>query len=273
MASKGSMKNGVIIGAGAQISNYFPPEFERINARKWFKSSMPLKSQEYDIAVIAFGENRTYLQDLTLDGFREINVKLTVQAVQRFTGIAKRIVVFGTAELWSGINGPISMNNSYNYRPSNYIISKQEMVDQVRNMNQPNVFIIHPFNFNTVHRCGEFLFGKVYKSILNREHIEIADTYFKRDLTTASEVARAALYSLHNESIVGSGRQISINELIRQLYKCANLNYDSYVSEDLSLISPRRNHCYYSEFGVGGDPVEWMLADLSHALSMRSLPR
>lgn len=228
---------------------------------------MPLAADSYNLAILAFGENRTYLKDLPLESFDYVNVTLTVKAVDRLRHISNQVIVFGSSELWSRVTGPVSLDTPMTYFDSSYIKSKHRLVAKLRSKNYSNVRIIHPFNFNTRFRAGDFLFGKIYSSILRRAPITLGDTYFERDLVTPPGIVDACLKADGaNESIVGSGRLMNVNHAIRKLYSSAGLEYDQYVTEDLSLISPRRLYPSFAKDGTGCDTLAWMINDLANAL-------
>jgi len=268
------MDNFILIGSGSQIAHYYPDYYQKIPARWWFSNKMPLDKSDFDIVILAFGENRTYLAngELPLDEFIRVNVDLTLQGIKRFLNISKKIVVFGTSELWSKSNGPINVNNPLNFCSNSYNISKSILVSELRRRRYGNVQIVHPFNFNTTNRGDQFLFGKVYESIFNRRKIVLGDTYFERDLVSAIDVVEATTeaHSLQ-ERLVGSGMLYSVNKLIRALYDHAMIEYDQYVIENLEFLSSRRLYSYYAEQGAGSDTVDWMIKDLTNALSLRGL--
>lgn len=228
---------------------------------------MPLVANSYDLAIVAFGENRTYLNDLPLEAFEYVNVTQTIKAVDRLRHVSNQVIVFGTSELWSLVTGPVSLDTPMAYFDTFYIKSKHRLVAKLRNRNFSNVRIIHPFNFNTRFRVGDFLFGKIYASIFRRMPITLGDTYFERDLVTPPDIVDACLISDDTkESIVGSGRLINVNHAIRKLYSSTGLEYDQYVTEDLSLISPRRFYPSFAKDGTGRDTLDWMIKDLRNAL-------
>jgi len=228
---------------------------------------MPLADNSYNIAILAFGENRTYLKDLPLESFEYVNVTLTVKAIDRLRHVSNQVIVFGTSELWSRVTGAISLDVPMIYFDSSYINSKYLLITILRSRCYSNVRIVHPFNFNTRFRAGDFLFGKIYSSILRRTPITLGDTYFDRDLVAPLDIVGACLKADGpNESIVGSGRLTNVNHAIRMLYSSAGLEYDQYVTEDLSFISPRRLYPSFAKDGTGRDTLSWMISDLSNAL-------
>jgi len=227
---------------------------------------MPLPLDHYRVAILSFGENRTYLNNLSQEAFDYINVTQTLKAVERFRHISDFVVVFGSSELWSRCTGPINVETPISYFNNPYTRSKHRLVTSIREKSYRNVHLIHPFNFNTRYRTGDFLFGKIYGSILTRSRVVLGDTYFYRDLVTASDIVNSCINPSVSECIVGSGRLFHVNEVIRELYRSVGLEYDDYVSENINSISIRRQYPYFAAHGTGCDTLDWMKRDLSNAL-------
>lgn len=135
------MDDFILIGSGSQIAHYYPDYYQKIPARWWFANKMLLDRSHFDIVILAFGENRTYLAngELPLDEFIRVNVDLTLLGIERFLNISKKIVVFGTSELWSKSNGPINVNNPLNFIKNSYNISKSMLVNELRRRRYGNV--------------------------------------------------------------------------------------------------------------------------------------
>lgn len=242
------MVRGLLVGSGSQIAKFLPINLDRISARQWFKDGMPL-SCDYEIILFGFGENRTFLPQTLANrqSFEHVNIVLSLQAALRIKDRCKRAVFFGTAELWSKHQGAVYPQTPENAFDSMYIESKRIMRDKLLELNYNEIRIIHPFNFNTNHRKGDYLFGKVFDSIANRRKITIYDTYFERDIVSPRHVAAKSLDpALPKELVVGSGRAIHVNSLIRKMYKTAGLQFEDYVIEDLTSISIRRNYINFS---------------------------
>jgi hypothetical protein len=93
------------------------------------------------------------------------------------------------------------------------------------------VFIIYPFNFNSIYRSDDFLFGKIFNSIINKKKIEIGYTYFYRDIVHPKFVVDKSI-SARGHEIIGSGRLTFVNDFIRDLYQHYQMDYDEYVIEN-----------------------------------------
>jgi hypothetical protein len=117
-----------------------------------------------------------------------------------------------------------------------------------------NVFVMFPFNFNSTHRSTNFLFGKIFDSIINKKTIEIGDTYFYRDIIHPKFMVEQSINS-HSHKINGAGRTVFVNDFIRDLYSHYGLKYEDYVIENLDKFNEyeirkeyylKSNNCQYS---------------------------
>lgn len=239
--------NSLIIGNTSQISYYFPQEYERISSR--YIDFNLYNDKFYDRIFFCFGENRTFLKNID-EEFIKINVSYTISLLLFFKDHCNKLIVYGTAELWNKCDGPIDINTPINFYSHPYINSKKTLIDVIKYFRKiklvNNVIIIHPFNFNSIHRKGDFLFGKIYDSILNKKKIEIGDTDFYRDLTSPEEVVKASITSECDE-IVGSGTLTHVNSYIRNLYEKAGLIYEDYVTHNSSCSLNIKRKNYYKK--------------------------
>ena len=180
--------------------------------------------------------------------FYAVNYDMVVKAVEAFAPIARRVVVYSTAELWNDTCGAVFTHTPHQFKTNHYIMSKYTMTMKLRdNQAYPNVSIAYPFNFNGVHRSGEFLFGKVFYSILNKKPIVIGDTYYYRDIVHPSMAAAESMsIGVGEDFMIGSGRVIFVNDLIRQLYNHFDLSYDDMVTEKCDTPAHYRNRIFYS---------------------------
>lgn len=235
------MKN-LVIGNTSQLSYYFPEDYEKISSRnidiKKYEPFTYDRILEYDRVFITFAEQRTFIED-DKDLFLKTNVDYTLDIIDFFSKISKKIIVYGTCELWNNIEGPININDEFNYNYTPYIDSKRIMIENLKS--RENIIILHPFNFNSIYRKKGFLFGKIFDSIINKTKIEIGDTYFYRDLVHPKYVVERSLLAEADE-IIGSGRLTFINDFIRELYKESGLKYEEYVIEnfDHNLSNKRK---------------------------------
>lgn len=246
------MKNikNLIIGDTSQLSYYFPKEYERISSRdinfKYFEN------KNYDRIYFCFGETRTYLENSSQELFDDVNVFYTYNLLNFFINKCNHLIVYGTSELWNNCEGPIDIEMPYNYNFSFYISSKEKICKMINFTKKyfphwNKIHIVHPFNFNSVHRKGNFLFAKIFDSLLNKTKIEIGDTYFYRDLIHPNYVVEKSI-NTDCDIIVGSGRLTFVNDFIRDLYKNIGMNYKDYVIEkDTQNLKIKRKIFYLNE--------------------------
>ena len=234
--------NSLIIGDTSQLANYFPKEYERISARNIDFSLY--ETSYYESIYICFAEQRTFIEN-DRQIFFDINVNYTIKVIDYFKDKCDNIIVYSTSELWNNTNGSINIDTCYNYNHTNYIESKQILCETIKEKrikgDYHNVIILYPFNFNTPYRKEGFLFNKIFNSIINKQKIEIGDTYFYRDIIHPKLIIERSL-KCKTDEIVGSGRLTYINDFIRDLYITNDLNYDEYVKENINLnLSTKRN--------------------------------
>lgn len=219
----------LVIGNTSQLAYYFPDDYEKISSRDI--NYEYYQDKKIDTVYLCFAEQRTFLEDKNLeDKFIKVNVDYTLDVIEKFKPISKRIVVYSTCELWNNCTGGIDLKTYQDYNYSPYIRSKGIMSDMLF-INHPDVIILYPFNFNSVHRKSGFLFSKIFNSIINKKKIEIGDTYFYRDIIHPKYLVERSIKAKNNE-LVGSGRLTFINDFIRDLYSSFNMNYDDYVTEN-----------------------------------------
>jgi nucleoside-diphosphate-sugar epimerase len=239
----------LVIGNTSQLAHYFPEEYEKISSRnidfEYFKNKF------YDRIFFCFGENRTFLEDLPENVFFDTNVHYTYNLLHFFKDKCNDIIIYGSSELWNRYEGPIQIRNSYSYYYTPYIWSKHKMCNMIQFMREDqsgyyNVHIVHPFNFNSVYRKGNFLFGKIFHSILNKEKIEIGNTHFYRDLIHPKYVVERSIETKY-DIIVGCGRLIFVNDFIRDLYEGCNLKYEDYVTENNDCDLKMKRNIFYCD--------------------------
>lgn len=220
------MKTNLVIGNTSQLSHYFPEDYVKISSR-----NSNHFSEHYNNVYICFAEQRTFLKNND-KLFFDINVDYTLKIIKLLYHSSDRIVIYGTSELWNNSNGAININSEFNYNTSPYIESKKMLIECIKEY-RDKVIVIHPFNFNTPYRKGDYLFGKIFRSILYKEKIEIGNTNFNRDIVPVSYIIERSIKAKTDE-IVGSGVLININNFIKDLYKAFNMDYDEYVTENLT---------------------------------------
>jgi len=248
------MKN-LVIGNTSQLSMYFPTTEDYVAISSRNIDIENLSKQTWKTIHICFAEQRTYLassKDPSVSRlFWETNCRTTLSLIDSLKDRAEKIVYYSTAELWNKTTGPVDASMPYCFHENHYTSSKEHTSSMLRNKKEyPNVTIVYPFNFNSVHRKGQYLFGKVFDSILNRKVVEIGDTSFYREMLHPSMVVDATLKFISNaparDVVVGSGRLVHVGDFIKKLYENFGLNAKHYIKELPSEPSKYRQHIFYS---------------------------
>lgn len=221
--------NNLVIGNTSQLSYYFPDNYIKISSRNIDFDYHT--TQKYDRIYLCFAEQRTYLLD-NIEDFMNINYDYTIKVIDKFEKCCNQIIFYSTCELWNNCNGPIDIDDEYDYNYSPYIKSK-EMITEYIKEHYDNVIVLYPFNFNSPYRRNGFLFGKIFDSIINDKKIEIGNTYFYRDLVHPKYVVERSILCDCDE-LIGSGRLTYINDFIRELYDKMNMSYEYYVNENIN---------------------------------------
>jgi len=242
--------NNLVIGNTSQLSYYFPSDYVKISSRDIDYSE--IKSKTWDRVFLCFGESRKYITDTKL--YDEINFYLTIDVINELRDCAKSFIIYSSCELWNQYDGPIDLSNPFNFYPSSYLQSKYKISKYImENDEYYNVFVMFPFNFNTTYRTNNFLFGKIFDSIINKKTIEIGDTYFYRDIIHPKFVVEQSI-NTNSHKINGSGRTVFVNDFIRDLYTHYGLKYDDFVIENLGKYNEyekrkeyylKSNECLY----------------------------
>lgn len=220
--------NNLIIGNTSQLSYYFPDDYIKISSRNIDYDY--IKSKHWNKVFICLAESRKFIKDIKI--YDEVNFDLTINIIDILKNISKNIIVYSTCELWNKYDGQIDLSMNFDFYITPYQQSKYKLTSYILN-NYNNVFIMYPFNFNSTYRTIDFLFGKIFYSIINKEKIEIGDTYFYRDMIHPKFVVDESINAT-NHKIIGSGRLIFVNNFIRDLYKYYNMEYDKYIIENIN---------------------------------------
>lgn len=223
-------QKNLIIGSTSQIAKFLPDsEFKKVNSRNFSHSDIEGK---WNLAILAFGENRKNLEPYEV--YEKINVDLTFRTLDFLKSRCSRIIIFSTCELWNKHFGGIDLETPMDFYETNYTRSKFEMTQKILEnpLEYPNVIILYPFNFNSTKRSKDFLFGKIFSSIINQEKIEIGDTYYYRDIFHPNFIVEEIL-NANEHKIIGSGRLTFVNDFIRDLFKIYGLPYEDLVEENL----------------------------------------
>lgn len=223
------MRN-LVIGNTSQLSYYFPDDYVKISSRNIDYNL--IESENWDRVFLCFGESRKFLDDIKI--YDDINFYYTLDVINRIKKISRNVIVYSTCELWNQYDGKIDISMNFNFFSTPYLQSKYKLSKYLLNNKSEyyNVFIMYPFNFNSTYRSDNFLFGKVFNSIINKSPIEIGDTYFYRDIVHPKFVAERSIKATNHE-IVGSGRLTFVNDFIRDIYDYYKMDYDKYVIESV----------------------------------------
>lgn len=246
-----SRAENLVIGSTSQLANYFPEDFIRVSSRDLNSDSI-IRSEWNDVHIV-FAEQRTYLAASTdksiADLFKTVNYDMTKSLVNTIMPLSRRVFYYSTAELWNRKSGPIDARTPYDYYPNHYTESKRMISDELSNKKKyPNVVVVYPFNFNSILRRGEYLFGKVFRSIMNREPIKIGDTDYYREMLHPSMVVEAVTsqHDVAKDVVVGSGRLIHVGDFIRKLYESFGMDMDTMVESIVTTPSIYRQSLFYS---------------------------
>ena len=106
----------LIIGSTSQIAKILPDsEFKKVNSRNFSHSDI---DGEWDLAILAFGENRKNLEPYEI--YKKINVDLTFETLDFLKSRCSRIIVFSTCELWNKHFGGIDLETPMDFYETNY---------------------------------------------------------------------------------------------------------------------------------------------------------
>ena len=246
------MMNNLVIGSSSQLARYFPDSYERISSRNIDFDG--LSRGRWDSVYICFAEQRTYLASSkdtdTTNLFWNTNLDLTMQVIKAVMPSSRRVVFYSTAELWNNCNGPVDSSLPFDYHENLYTTTKNNVSRLLKNKDQfPNVSIVYPFNFNSIYRSGDYLFTRIFKSIVNKTKIEIGDVDFYREVLHPSMVVKRCIEksdSVGEDYIVGSGRVIHVGDFIQKLYSYFDMDFTSMVSINATKPSIYRKNIFYS---------------------------
>tara|TARA_R110001599_G_scaffold166503_1_gene355995 strand:+ start:7151 stop:7918 length:768 start_codon:yes stop_codon:yes gene_type:complete len=234
----------LVIGNTSQLGLLLPDDMVKISSRNINTNEV----SSYDTVYITFAEQRTFNAELKESDFIDVNVTYTTNLIDTIHKLNKKVIVYGTFELWNGYNGPVTINTPIKYNYSPYVKSKEILytilLDKKSKGEWKNVFIIHPTNFNSVNRRKGFLFSKIFDSISNKIEIEVGDLDINRDLIHPNYLVKKSL-TCDKDMIVGSGKLTNLKTFIKALYQSSGLDYNDYVIENISDVSPHKNNAFW----------------------------
>lgn len=220
--------NNLVIGNTSQLSQYFPKDYIKISSRNIDFETIKLK--KWNRVFLCFGESRKFISEKEL--YDEINFDYTLYVIDQLKDFCEKIIVYSTCELWNNVSGPIDINTPTNFHSTPYIESKYRITNYINSKREiyNNIIILYPFNFNSPYRSKNFLFGKIFYSLINFEKVEIGDTYFYRDIVHPKFVVSKSI-SANTDEIVGSGRLCFVNDFIKDLFNYFEVCYEDYIDE------------------------------------------
>lgn len=216
----------LVIGSSSQISHFLPPEMVRVSARS---ISEEIYEKHWDRVYLTFAEQRTRYACSSehMEDFYRVNVDLTLGVIRRLK--AKRIIYYSTVELWSLLSGAISLETPFNFVQNYYTDSKYAATNAARQFE--NVSVMFPFNFNSTYRSQDYLFGKIFASVVQRKRVEVGNLDMKRDILHASWVANQSLRA-NEDRIIGSGTFHDVRKFVRDVYAGCGVDPDEFLIEN-----------------------------------------
>lgn len=243
------MNRVLIVGSGSQLSYYLRENILsrglHLNTIKAgsFENNLNILNEEWQEVYLAFGESRK--SGVEPEQYDLVNYDLTKKYINILKNTSKKIVCFSTCELWSGYTGPVDVNLPWNYKSNPYTDSKRKISEYVLDLDLENVIVSYPFNFNSPIRTKEFLFGKIFQSILLKKRIEIGNTNFKRDILHPRFLTHRIL-EMKTHEIIGSGRLTHIRSFIDDIYKFFNMDSCEWITESSEYFNQKEITEYYA---------------------------
>jgi hypothetical protein len=242
----------LVIGSTSQLGKYFPDTYTKISSRNIDFNI--IENKKWESAYICFAEQRTYLAnnaDREIEKqFDDINYIKTKYLIEKLQSSCNKIIYYSTAELWNRCYGPISINTPFNFYENHYTATKHKMTIELMDKTKyPNVVIIFPFNFNSVFRGNEYLFGKIFNSIINKTTAYIGDIDYYREILHPKMIVNESIdkNNLSKDFIVGSGRLTHVGDFIKKLYLNFNLPLNLLKIDDSKKSIYRQNIFYSSQ--------------------------
>jgi hypothetical protein len=235
--------NNLIIGDTSQLSSYFPADFVRISSRNIDYEF--IESKKWKRAYLLFAEQRTYLKE-SVKFYSDCNVNHTLSVLDKICPFCDEVIVFLSADLWSCYEGPVDFSMPIKYIHSGYLESKEILYNRIqekRRTSYSNVIFVSPFNFNTPGRNENWLFGKIYQSLLQKTKVTVDCIDFCRDFVHPSIVVKKAIETT-KDCLVGSGFLVNMKDFFESIFSEKGLKIDNYVYvRNLSC----KNKLYYNK--------------------------
>jgi GDP-D-mannose dehydratase len=238
--------NKLVIGPNSQLGRYSPTKNTVFSSAKNFTTP----EGSFEEIYFFFCEQRTFL-DLTEKDFVDVNVSLTLKILETLYNEKARFYLYGTCELWNNCSGGITINTPYNYNYSPYVKSKEILTEKLNNFRRDkinNIFLLHPFNFNTPYRTKGFLFSKIFDSLINNTVIQTGNLNFFRDLVHPNFILQRS-FNVLADDLIGSGHLINIRDFVHQLYKAFDMDINKHLIEDVT-IQPRHQSSFYHQTDI-----------------------
>jgi GDP-D-mannose dehydratase len=225
----------LVIGSSSQLAQYFPDDYVKISSRNIDFNY--LKQNQWDSVYITFAEQRIYEKNIDYITPNYLN---TLKIIKALLQNSKKIVCYTSCELWRGFGeGVISLDTEPNFDLKNeYAISKLLLLNKIKELRELNdlykkVIFIHPFYFNSTYRSKYFLFGKIFRSIVNNEKISVGNLDFERDMVHTKFVVSKSIGQIE-DCMVGAGMAFNVRNFVQDLYEMNGLEYHDLVNEDTS---------------------------------------
>jgi GDP-D-mannose dehydratase len=221
----------LVIGNTSQLSYYFPEDYIKISSRNIDFNY--LKQNQWDAVYITFAEQRIYEKNIDYITPNYLN---TLKIIKALLQNSKKIVCYTSCELWSNLNGVISIDDNPSFDLKNeYTISKLLLLNKIKELRELNdlykkVIFIHPFYFNSAYRSEYFLFGKIFKSIINKEKINVGNLDFERDMVHTKFIVNKSIEQT-KDCMVGAGNTFNVRNFIQDLYRINDMDFFEFVNE------------------------------------------
>lgn len=235
----------LLIGSTSQLSYYFPSNYDRISSRNIDYNF--IVNGNYENVYILFAEQRTFLNQND-KFYLDINFNYTIDLINKIKNHVKRIIVYSTSELWNNYDGKVSLNQKFDYNYTPYIKSKEVLCDYINEnkIEYNNIYIVYPFNFNSIYRKEGYLFSKIFYSLINKSMTEVGDLNFNRDIIHPSIIVKESI-SLNQDILIGSGELVNIKDFVNDLFLLHNLNFHDYIKINSKNNLPNQRKNYFSE--------------------------